>query len=225
MSENDRKNQSEQYARTESNSISSIHSLDPPSSSTFARFTRNATWIDVNDADFQRWLKRLPRTRAYELEQNYRRLERTNRGTHLGGHGDKTLLRRQDDWYHCQAIAGQLDMKCYECETVCEEFDNHIDMRSYKGYGKQRKWPLVVFCLCALIHNESQPDKKWQYYPGTKYEKRMTYAGTVWRQYEGQTDRHELFLSFAQTHGFTDAEIQSCMEKIRRDVPRFRRAS
>ncbi|QLG26867.1 hypothetical protein HUG10_04615 [Halorarum halophilum] len=199
---------------------------------TFAPFTRNTTFLDVNDHDYQAWQRGLPSSRRREVEKRDHRFQRYNAGTHNLAWHDNTWLRRCDDWYWCHAISDTLEMTEHQKRRVCRLYDQHIDMRAFPSekYGEQSKWLVVPFCICVLVHNENQQtkengdrDERYVYYPGKKdFPSRQAYDGSIRRAYDATNDRHILFMEFLEELPLDTPTVISCLERVRDRVPDFK---
>jgi len=199
--------------------------VDPLPISLIAPVTSNHTMLglDTYELDYDKNGNRPPK---------YKRLELLNRGTHNGKWGNQRKQRREDDWYLCQIIANQVGLPESLKDSVDSAY-NSLDLRTFKQYegctgssGGMDKQYLVVFCLCALIYNKYCPDDR-RYYPNKqvpnrkKYGAGLRFAGNLTDSVPSDTD--EELHKFADSMGFSDTDIKSCMEKLRGRCPRFYR--
>lgn len=162
------------------------------------------------------------------------RLELYNRGNHNWQWTiDETVKNDGDDLHFCRALASQMSLSERGKGLMWRVF-KRMAMRAFRsiepGESKETmKQFLVAFCVGALIYNQihreySWTDGDWKYYPGrTPTEKSRRYLGPEARiQAEEQGDggdRHRTIERCADSLGFSETEIRSCMEKVRADMP------
>lgn len=193
---------------------------------TFPPFNQNETYISLNEET----IKEHSRDQIGG-ETKYERLQKYNDGNHSLNWTDRMWLRRCDDWNRCWAVADTFDFSTEEIKRICRLYDRHLTMYPFpsKQYGEQEKWVVVPLCICILVHNESQPQKKngkrdsqYAYYPGKQhYPTRTTYDGSIHRAEEAEHDRHVAFREFEESLSLDTDAIISCLEKLRRKLPDF----
>jgi len=205
--------------------------------------TKNKSYIDLDDVPSREW-------DVSGMPSKWKRRELWNRGICNGKWSDQTMKRNQDDWYMCRNIACQLGFSKRMKEALWRIFRS-LDMRSFRKYESKskpvctirpndpdvdlptirtirkatQKQYLVVFCICALLHNQNNPDRQSKYYPGEESDSRDKY-GVHCRFVRNLVDdeikdRHELLQQFVDRLGFRHEHIRSCMEKLRQDCPRL----
>lgn len=189
----------------------------------FSPILGNATYIDPDE----QFIDEDPDTR--EMEKG-RRFELLNRGNHKGKWTiDETLKRQNEDWHFCRALTSQMGLSERSRRLTWRIF-KRLDMRSYRGIEpweseNKMKQYLVAFCVGALVYNARQPEDRWKYYPGKEYdEKQERYWGPRARLNASRDgaewgDRHRTIKRCADEMGFTEDDIQSCIEKVRGELP------
>lgn len=201
--------------------------------------TKCHTYIDLDDVHSPDW-------NIEGWPSKWKRLELLNRGIYNGAWANQELKRGQDDWYLCRNISCQVGFSERLKGRLWHIFRS-LDMRSFKKYEmsshleysiRWEKWDvehpvvpsspdgmrkqyLVIFCICALLHNQNKYEDQPRYYPGEKCENRKRYG--VGCRYVSQlvdgelNDSHELLHQLADELGFRDQDIRSCMEKLRKE--------
>ena len=199
------------------------------------------TYIDLNDVVSPSW-------EIHGWPSKWKRLELLNRGIYNGAWANQELKRGEDNWYLCRNISCQLGLSERLKGRLWNIFQS-LDMRSFKKYevssnleysirwekwdvehpvipsspGGFRKQYLVIFCICALLHNQNKYEDQPGYYPGEECYERKRYG--VRCRYVSNlvetelNDSHELLHQLADELGFRDKDIRSCMEKLRKACP------
>lgn len=171
--------------------------------------------------------------RLFSMNQR-ERFELYNRGNHNGKWTiDQTVKYDGDDWNFCRALTSQMGLS-ERGRILTWRILKQADMRTYRSIEPAEseetiKQFLVAFCIGALVYNRIHreyewTDDDWQYYPGTTTSKKMErYLGPQYRrdaeQQGDHNDRHRTIERCAESLGFSEADIRSCMEKVRTRIP------
>lgn len=209
-----------------------------------APITKNETYLDPKDGGTPIW------RRAGGRPPKWKRLELLNRGILNGKWSDQTMKRSQDDWYLCQIIAGHLGLSERSKERLWQLYRT-LDMGTFKKYEQPpkpeytiheqrenvtlptirtrkcgvRKQYTVILAISTLLYNQTKSPHQSSYYPGEGCETRPRYGvGCRFARKlveDNLHDTHELVQQFAKNLGIRDANLRSCIEKLRQKYPQL----
>jgi hypothetical protein len=195
-----------------------------------ARTIPNATYIGVNDEEFQKKADqdKIERFEKYEL---------LNRGTHNGKWRDQTLERETNDWYLCRCLTSQMGLSESQRLQTWKHF-RRLDMRTFRDLEPEEanglyetppddppvtaKQTLVVFCIGALVYNDGLSNDDWKYYPGTELKPKADRYKGIEAKFRAENtdlvDRHERIKQCREDLACSDNHLVKCFEQVRSKI-------